>query len=98
MESVGGTYGAAEDDGDDGDDSNGSGSAGCGGDSGGMSASVSSGVLAGDAGKSEERLAEEGRMGLLLDEKSNSNGVGNGNGNGEAELNHRNPGTGTARP
>jgi boron transporter len=100
MESVGGTYGAAEDDDDGtGDDSNGCGSAGCGGGSG-ISASASSGALATDAGKSQERLAEEGRMGLLLDEKTNVNGIGhgNGNGNGKALLNHRNPGNGTARP
>jgi hypothetical protein len=75
MESVGGTYGAAEDE-EEGSSNveNGSGSA-------------STGVLVGEqkAGKSEERLAEEGRRGLL--EKG---------GPGPEGLNHRSAGNRTS--
>lgn len=58
MESVGGSYGATADAGEElSEEEDGPRDAGSG--------SASSGVLAGETGKSEERLAEEGRKGVV---------------------------------
>ncbi|KAI0400603.1 HCO3 transporter family-domain-containing protein [Xylaria palmicola] len=67
MESVGGAYGAPADEEEGGDGGAGSGDGGRGGagGDGGGSASASTGLVPGGAGKSEEGLAEEGAAGIF---------------------------------